>query len=81
MSTINLQRVAKHLYTTMCNAGVFDDYDEIIGDAFSQGSQVALDYHLNVLESIEFINKNHPEFLGKQLRPQKWQAIYDRICS
>jgi hypothetical protein len=54
--TPDLNRIASLLETTMTNAGIMDDYDEVIGDYVDHDPESAKEYHENVLHALEFIN-------------------------
>ena len=58
MSPEDLTLVANLLQETMTNAGIMDDYDELLVDIFEgeDGVQSAVTYHNSVLTGVEFIN-------------------------
>ena len=51
-----LKAVASILNSTMANAGIHDDYDEIIGDYIDSDREGAAEYHETVMLGLEFIN-------------------------
>lgn len=58
----DLKRIASLLLDTMTNAGIMDDYDEIIGDVYDNGGlEAATTYHEDVLHALEFINEQLDE--------------------
>lgn len=79
-SVINFELVAEHLHTTMCNAGVFDDYDELIGDALDSSFENALAYHLRTLESVKFLNTYSPTYKTNPLDPNVWNQTFNHVC-
>ena len=51
-----LRTIASLLASTMTNAGIMDDYDEIIGDYIDSDKEGAAKYHEEVMLGLEFIN-------------------------
>jgi len=51
-----LQAIAELLETTMTNAGIMDDYDEIISNFDADEADDAVKYHEQLMTGLEFIN-------------------------
>jgi len=56
-----LLAIASLLEITMTNAGIMDDYDEIIGDYIDNDKEGAAKYHEDVMTGLEFINEHIPD--------------------
>ena len=55
---MDLKRIARILESCMTNAGIMDDYDEIIGDFLDSDFDGAAEYHEDVMEGLKFINEH-----------------------
>ena len=53
----NLHKIAELMSSLMANAGIQDDYDEVIGDHYDNDPEGAEKYHQSVLEAIAFIDE------------------------
>lgn len=78
-----LAMVADLLESTMCNAGIFDDYDEVIGDHYDCDPESALEYHIEVINGINFINKHSPSRQEKadKLDPANWERDWKNVTN
>lgn len=71
------KQVAELLETTMCNAGIMDDYDEIIWDVLdNDGLAGAREYHANVLAGVAFINKHSDD---SNLTPESFTGTFNEV--
>ena len=52
-----LKQIATLLESTMTNAGIMDDYDEIIGNFIEEDPENAAKYHEEVMTGLTFINE------------------------
>lgn len=84
MSKYNLSTIAMLVADTMANAGIFDDYDEILDDVYNENAEDGELYHKQVIEGIHFLNEHHPDFKVNPLDPQEWEkeialCRYERV--
>lgn len=69
----DLNQIASLLESTMTNAGLMDDYDEIIDDVVKEmDKDAAKKYHDEVIAGLNFIN----EQLDKDYEIELWEDNY-----